>query len=94
MKIKLKHKVLECVREADCIVYKNMGKHSQFVIDFLEDVDSNIDESEKYEEINLHILLYRIGNILQIIVEGPDKSILEKLEEKLENILYEYKNGK
>lgn len=72
------------ILELDNEVYKNMNNHSQFTMDFFEEVTYNIEE----DKFNAGSTLYKLENILEIFdpAKKDDIEVLEQLKEKLERL--------
>lgn len=72
------------IKQLDSDIYYNMGKHSQFIIDYFERLTENIDE----EIFNAGAELYHLENVLEIYnpAKKEDIEILEQLKEKLNRL--------
>ena len=93
MKEELESKLRNILDNYESKAYLEMGEHSQFTIDFIDDlVDRFFDweedgDDERCEiEIIIDSFHYRIYNVLEIIKEVKDKILLETLLTDLEEI--------
>ena len=76
---------IERLSEISKEVYYGMGTYSQFAIDFIETLESEIESNKESGEVSLESLIgsisYQIWNVLEICDKSiPDFKLFGKLE--------------
>lgn len=75
----------ELINKYDKQIYLNLDNHSQFLIDFMEELEDNYSDLEVgAEETFKEAVIYKIETILEVIKESEDKNLLYNLKQELE----------
>ena len=75
----------ELISKYDKQIYLNLDNHSQFLIDFMEELEDNHSDLEVgAEETFKEAVIYKIETILEVIKESEDKNLLYNLKQELE----------
>ena len=75
----------ELINKYDKQIYLNLDNHSQFLIDFMEELEDNYSDLEVgTEETFKEAVIYKIETILEVIKESEDKNLLYNLKQELE----------
>lgn len=76
----------ELINKYDKQIYYDMDKYSQFLIDFMEELEDNYSDLEVgAEETFKEAVIYKIETILEIIKDSEDKTLLINLHKELED---------
>lgn len=76
----------ELINKYDKQIYLNLDNHSQFLIDFMEELEDNYSDLEVgAEETFKEAVIYKIETILEIIKDSEDKNLLINLHKELED---------
>ena len=75
----------ELINKYDKQIYLNLDNHSQFLVDFMEELIDNYSDLEVgAEETFKEAVIYKIETILEVIKESEDKNLLYNLKQELE----------
>ena len=75
----------ELINKYNKQIYLDLDNHSQFLVDFMEELIDNYSDLEVgAEETFKEAVIYKIETILEVIKESEDKNLLYNLKQELE----------
>lgn len=74
----------ELLQHYEGVVYQNMGKYSQFTIDFIDDAIIDLPEEEGELQNCVDSYKYKITNIIEVLKDGIDKDLFIEMLYKIE----------